>query len=67
MERVRVGSRLVIVYFDIRSRVVSTLSNCNRLCSEEGCAGWNSGLNVFANPSSQRVDLGRAEILSHYS
>ena len=35
-ERIKKGSRLVIIYFDTRSRTVSTLSNCNRLCSEEG-------------------------------
>ena len=30
------GSRLVIIHFDTRRRTVSALSNCNRLCSEEG-------------------------------
>ena len=30
------GSRLVIIHFDTRRGTVSALSNCNRLCSEEG-------------------------------
>jgi hypothetical protein len=28
---------------------------------------WRDGLDAFAKPSSQRVDLGCAEILSHCS
>jgi len=60
----KMGSRLVIIHFDTRRRIVSTLSNCNRLCSEEGPAAWNGGLAAFARPSSQGVARGRAEILS---
>ncbi len=63
----KVGSRLVIIYFDTRRRIISTLPDCNRFCSEEGCAAWNGSLDVFPRPSSQLVDLGRAEILSHCS
>ena len=61
----KMRSRLVIIYFDTRRRIVSILSNCNRLCSEEGRAAWNGGLAVFARPSSQRAARGHAETLSH--